>query len=187
SSENVIIRRISATGAGRITLNGTSVSAAQVQALAERYVEITGQFESRVLFDSRSHLGLLESFGDAKLTAAREEYRGVFERHARVSAALAALRESSASRAQELDFLRFQVEELGKAVVLPGERSRVESALKLQQNAQELVLAASTAAQLLSGEDEQRGAYDLAASALAQIETLARLLGDVPVGELDPQ
>jgi DNA repair protein RecN (Recombination protein N) len=174
---NVIVRKISSSGAGRITLNGQAVSATQLQQLAEAQVEITGQFESRVLFDSRSHLGLLESFGDDKLRRLRAEYRAAYDRHSMVQSALSALRESAANRAQEVDFLSFQVEELSKAAVTTGERAQVESQLKLQQNAQELVSAAASAAQLLSGEDEQRGAYDLAAEALKSVERIGELLG----------
>jgi DNA repair protein RecN (Recombination protein N) len=178
TGENTLIRKIATTGAGRISLNGAAVSAAQVQQVAELYIEIAGQFESRVLFDSKSHLGLLESFGDDKLRSLREDYRATYERHSRVQSALSALRESAANRAQEVDFLTFQVDELQKANVRPGERAQVEGQLKLQQNAQELVSAASTAASLLSGEDEQRGAYDVAAEALKNIDRIAATLGD---------
>jgi len=184
--ENTLVRRISTTGAGRIALNGSSVSAAQVQQTAERYIEITGQFESRVLFDSRSHLALLESFGEAKLATVREEYQQTYQRHARVLSALTALRESAANRAQEVDFLSFQVEELKRAAVGSGERAQVDAQLKLQQNAQELVSAATAAAQLLSGEDEARGAYDLAAEALKNVERIAALLGDNDGGGFNP-
>jgi DNA repair protein RecN (Recombination protein N) len=175
AGENVVMRRLSASGS-RITVNGAPATAAQVQALTDGYVEIAGQFESRVLFDSRSHLGLLESFGDNALHTVRTSYSETYTRFAKVSAALQTLRESAANRAQEIDFLTFQVEELSKAAVGTGERASVEAALRLQRNAQELVSAATAAAGLLSGEDEERGAYDLAASALQQVDTLARLL-----------
>jgi DNA repair protein RecN (Recombination protein N) len=178
SGENVVVRRLSSSGAGRITLNGQAISAIQLQEPAIAQLEVTGQFESRVLFDSRSHLGLLESFGDEKLHKLRYDYVVTYQQHNRVQAALNALRESAANRAQEVDFLTFQVEELSKANVQPGERLQVESQLKLQQNAQELVSAASTAARLLSGEDDQRGAYDLAAAALKSIERISAVLGE---------
>ncbi|MDQ3023182.1 MAG: AAA family ATPase [bacterium] len=186
SGDNTIVRKISSTGAGRITLNGTAVSAAQVQQVAERYIEITGQFESRVLFDSRSHLVLLESFGDDKLHKLLEEYRALYGRHAKVHSVLTALRESSANRAQEVDFLMFHVDELGKAAVTSGERAQIGVQLRVQQNALELVDAATNAAELLSGEDEQRGAYDLAAEALKNVERIAATLGDGDGSDFSP-
>jgi DNA repair protein RecN (Recombination protein N) len=187
AGENLLVRRYTASGRGRITLNGEQAAIAQISAAGERLFEITGQFESRVLFNAATHIDLLDAFGDAALDSLLAEYRQEYRRWRELSERLQALRETAGQREQEIEFLMFQVDELSKADVGEGERAATESNLKLLKNAQALIQAADSAARLLDGDDDQPGAFDLAAQAGVQISELARLLEGAEVAELDPE
>lgn len=186
AGDNKLARRLNASGRSRLTLNGESLPVAQAQAAGERLFEITGQFESRVLFNAAAHLKILDAFSDTKLPPLLIEYKAGYSRWRSLAEQLAILRESTGQRAQEIDFLRFQVAELDKAAVQTDERDDVAAQLKVAQNAEELRLAASQAARLLDGDDEHPGAFDLAAQAEAQISELGRLLAGARLGALDP-
>jgi len=182
---NVLERRYSSSGRSRITLNDTKLSVAEIQPAAEAMFDITGQFESRILFNPGSHLMLLDAFADKQLKVVKADYDGLYTAWRDLACRLAALRESTGQRDQEIDFLRFQVDELGKAEVATGERAEVEAGLKIAENAEELVKAAATAAGLLDGDDDAPGAYDLSARAEASIQTIIRLLDGAELGVFD--
>ncbi|MBN2082256.1 AAA family ATPase [bacterium] len=184
---NLLSRRMSENGRSRLKLNGATVQLGPVAAAGERLFEITGQFESRVLFNAAVHLELLDAFGDAKLPGLLADYQREYKRWRELEQLLREARRSSSQREQEIDFLRFSVDELAKAAVAAGERSEVEGRLKLQQNARGLVEAAATAARLLDGDDDATGAYDLAAQAEQQIAELDRLLAGTEVEFCDPE
>jgi DNA repair protein RecN (Recombination protein N) len=183
---NVLARKLSASGRGQLSLNGQHLTLVQAPPVLENWFEITGQFESRILFNTKAHLKLLDAFGDSKLAAQYATYREQYRRLRELQAKLAALRESAANRAQEIDFLNFQVQELTQAAVAAGERRDVEARLRLLQNAGQLILAAEAAAVLLGGGEDQEGAYDLAARAAQQVAELVRLLGGGPSPAGDP-
>ena len=67
---------------------------------------------------------LLDRFAGARVSELLQTYTAVYTEYRETTSRLKLLRESASSREQEADFLRFQVEELGKAGVLPGEVAR---------------------------------------------------------------
>ncbi|MCC7478985.1 AAA family ATPase [bacterium] len=175
---NELYRSFSASGRSRLDLNGSSVKVQDLAALAEQQFEFTGQFESRILFDPKSHLQLVEAFGDATLIRLRDDYSASYQAWAETRRRLATILEASGQLAQELDFLRFQVDELEQAAVRPGELAELSYALKLQRSAQQVLAAAESAARYLSGDEDSRGAYDLVASAEKELGLLTQLLGN---------
>lgn len=178
---NVITRKMASSGRTQLSINGESTAIAQVQPAIEQWFEITGQFESRLLFSVKAHLALLDTFGGPALAAGLAQYRTGYKTLHELEHKLAALCESAANRAQEVDFLSFQVHELEQAAVALGERAEVEGRLRLLQHAGQLITAAEAAAVLLGGEDDAPGAYDLAARAMQHIAEISHILGDAPV------
>jgi len=184
---NSLKRRLSAGGRSQLMLNGETLGVQRVQEDGQRLMEITGQFESQVLFDPRVHLTLLDSFGEAGLAPKLADYRGEYARLREVRALLATLEKSAAERAQEVDFLSYQVHELEAAKVQAGERADVEGRQRVAENAANLISAAGEAGMLLGGSENAPGAYDLAAQAAQRIAEIRSLVGDrgvIDAGEL---
>jgi DNA repair protein RecN (Recombination protein N) len=183
---NTLARRLNASGRTRLTLNGEQASLEIAQAAAAQLFEITGQFESRVLFDTSSHLALLDEFGGIELVLALAEYGARYRELGELAARLSAAQASTAARAQEVDFLTYQIMELDKAAVQAGEAAEVAGSLRLAENAQQLQAAAGLAAELLTGGEDGGSAYDRAAQAQAQIDALCRLLDGASVAGIEP-
>lgn len=179
---NQLRRRYSDNGRSRISLNGSPCSIQGLKDALGPLIEIVGQFESTVLFNPDSHLAIVDAFGDERLAAARSAYGSSFEEYRELSAQLRALRESSSRRAQEIDFLNYQVNELESVAIQPGEMADVEGELRLQENAEGIIASATNAARHLSGDDDHSGAYDELARAEQEISGIVRLLGESETG-----
>jgi DNA repair protein RecN (Recombination protein N) len=179
---NQLRRRYADTGRSRLSLNGNSCSAQELKDALGSLIEIVGQFESTVLFNPDSHLAIVDAFGNEALVSARSAYQAAYDEFRNLSTLLRALRESSSRRAQEIDFLSFQVQELERAAIQPGEKPEVEGELRLQENAEGIIAAASNASRHLSGDDEHSGAYDELARAQQEISGIVRLLGESEAG-----
>ena len=182
AGSNQIRRRYADNGRSRITLNSSACTAQELKDALGSLLEIVGQFESTVLFNPESHLAIVDAFGEQKLATARSEYGASYEQYRELTAQLRALRETSSRRAQEIDFLSYQVRELEQAAVQPAEMAEVEAELRLQENAEAIIAAAVSAARHLSGEDEHSGAYDELARAEQEIGGIVRLLGESETG-----
>jgi DNA repair protein RecN (Recombination protein N) len=177
AGENLIERRYSSNGRSQASVNDVGVRTSELHAACSRMIEVTGQFESATLFNSSTHLGLLDAFGGTTLTETAARYAELYGTYRDLAQRLATLAATERNREQELDYLRFQVAELKQANVTPGERSEVESALRLQQHSGELLRHVSTARQLLSGSEDSQDAYSLAALAQRELRASLGLLG----------
>lgn len=181
---NTLRRTLARSGRTQFSANDVPVPVSRVQPVIEQWIEITGQFESRILFSTKAHLSLLDAFGEAPLAKALSVYRAQYQHWRELEQRLAVMRETAANRAQEIDFLAFQLKELESAKVREGERGEVESRLRILQNAGQLISAAESAAALLAGGEEREGAYDLAAQAAAHVSVIAKLLGGAEGAQL---
>ncbi|MEK6711746.1 MAG: DNA repair protein RecN [Nitrospinota bacterium] len=171
--ELIVRRRVAPAGRGRIYLNGALGTAATLAAVGERLVNIHGQHAHQALLRPPSHLGLLDEFAGldgglgelAEAVRALREAERALERHGK----------GARERAQRADILRFQVEELERARLAPGEYEETEAVLPRLRNAERLGTLARELYEKL---------YEAEGSAFDRLGEVQRGLGRL--AELDP-
>jgi DNA repair protein RecN (Recombination protein N) len=132
-------------------LGGSLSTVGVLGAIAEKLIDISGQHAYHSLADRAVQLGILDALAGAEgqRTAVTQAHRALRE----ASAARAALSLDDRQRAERVDFLRFQLEELEAAQLSPGEDVEVETRHRRLQRAAELIEVANAAEQALQGED----------------------------------
>ena len=206
--ELIVRRKISANGRSRIYLNGALSTAATLSSIADALVNIHGQHAQQTLLKPSAHLGLLDDF--AGLAGERTALGHLAAELREVEAELEAHRTGARERAQRADLLRFQVDELDRAAVSPGELEEIEAELPRLRNAGRLGALGQGIYEMLYGAEgsviEQLGEsirnleqlaeldpsqaplQEMAASAQAEVESLADSVRDYFGGiELDPE
>ena len=121
--ELLIKREVTAQGRSRAFINGELATAGALKDLANRLIELHGQHEHHVLLDPATHLKVLDGFGRLESQAARvavacDTMRGVGEQLARIQRAVA-------DRETRRDLLIFQLSELDRARLQPGEEEQL--------------------------------------------------------------
>jgi DNA repair protein RecN (Recombination protein N) len=144
-------RVIRAEGASRAWINGRPATLAQMQALAERLIEIHGQHEHQALLDRASQLALLDAFGDhaARLqpvAATAMRWREVDARMRELS--------GDHDHSERIAVLTHQVEELDRHALEPSELDVLNELHKRLANAGQLIQGSSALAELLDGDGE---------------------------------
>ncbi|HKP14362.1 MAG TPA: DNA repair protein RecN [Blastocatellia bacterium] len=136
-AQEIIIRReMTANGRNKIFINHQLATQALLRDLRPFLVDIHGQGDQQTLFDPDTHLELLDGF--AGVTAARQEVAAAFKRWAGRRRELDALRRDEAEKFQLIDILRFQIEELERAELSPGEDERLEEERRRLMNVEKL-------------------------------------------------
>lgn len=176
--DELVIRRIIASnGRGRVYVNGALCTTSVLARLTERLLDLAGQHEHQTLADRSVQRTILDGLGvpPADLaTMAR-----AFARLQRASLALRPTALDERSRAERLDFLRYQLRELDAAELRPGEEAALDALQRKLRSAAELRQAAE------EGEDQLYGADEAVAARIAPIaRRLAELCGVDP--ELAP-
>ncbi len=173
--EEIHVRReISSQGRSRAFINGALVTAAALKELSAGLIEIHGQHEHHTLLDPLTHLNVLDTFGElAPLVAAVEDAFGVMHG---VADELAHARRSVGDRDTRLELASFQLTELEKAAIRPGEDETLAATRK--------VLASAERVERLC-EESYASLYDNDGAALAVLGGVWRRVADLAV--MDPQ
>lgn len=197
--ELIVRRELSSSGKNRIFINDRTVTAGLLRSLAPMLVDIHGQGEHDLLFEVSSHLDMLDQFADA--AELREKAAAAFADLADAERRLDQLESDEAAKLQLLDILNFQVDELKRAALSPGEDAELLKEKNRLNNAEKLTTLSGEVSGLLYDDDDSAvTALDKAilridelaefddrfapfqealASARASIEEAARTAGDL--------
>jgi DNA repair protein RecN (Recombination protein N) len=156
--ELIVRREITAQGRSRAFINGALATAAALKDLSNRLVELHGQHEHQQLLDPTQHLALLDTW--AELGAARFTVSTAFEVVRAQREQLDRLRMDDRERAARLELVEFQLGELKKAELQPGEDETL--------TAERTLLRSADTIQRLCGESYAE-LYDNETAALPQL------------------
>lgn len=143
-------------------------------------LNIHGQHDGQQLLDEEQHLLYLDSFGRTEQLLA--EYREKYQAMAALRRQMQALEMDEAEKARRVDTLTYQLQELERAKLRPGEEEELQSRRTLLHNAEKFISAVSGADFCLNGDDGSDGAANLvrqAQGALAPVRGLDPELGEL--------
>jgi DNA repair protein RecN (Recombination protein N) len=118
-NELLIRREITAQGRSRAFINGALATAGALKDLSGRLIELHGQHEHQTLLDPSTHLTVLDSFGG--LGPLLEPTHAAFETLGSAAAAVGHVRRTAADRAARQELAAFQLAELDRSALKPGE------------------------------------------------------------------
>jgi DNA repair protein RecN (Recombination protein N) len=173
----IIAREINAqTGRSVARINGRAVNSATLREIGGRLVDIHGQHEGVSLFNVKTHLDILDRFGN--LMPQRAEVAAIVDKLRQVRQQLDELRRSELRRQDRIEELQYQIEEIEGAALHVGEEDELVRERTLLQNSAKITTGINTAYTLLAegdGTSEARSAIDVLSNAVAAIDDLSRL------------
>ena len=172
-------REIQADGKNVCRINGRLLTVTQLRELGRQLVNIHGQHDGQQLLDETSHLGYLDSFGETG--ALLEDYQAAYEVLSDLRRQMAALEMDEAEKSRRIDSLTFQIGELERAALKPGEEEALLERRALLRSAGKVISAVEQAHLALSGDEDRPGAAALAmeaAQALAGVAEVSDSLGE---------
>jgi DNA repair protein RecN (Recombination protein N) len=144
----VLKRVFTSAGANRQFVNGSPTTLAALATIGEWLVDIHGPHEHQSLLHASKQLTILDAFGG--LQAEREAFGQLVRGRSALETEKATLIVDEKTYAQQLDLLRFQVDEITDARVQPGEDERVEQEHQRASNAAKLLQLSQAALDLLA-------------------------------------
>ena len=156
---NLLLQReIFADGRNTCRASGRPITVAQLRAVGGELLNIHGQHDGAQLLDEEQHGAYLDRFGrtEGELAA----YRAAYEAMADLRGRIRALQMDEAEKARRVDSLRFQIDELERAKLVPGEEEELTARRNLLRNGEKYLSALSGADYCLSGDDEGGGAVN---------------------------
>ena len=170
--ETVISREIHLDGKNICRVNGTLVNVTSLHKLGIQLINIHGQHDSAALFDEENHLAFLDAFADNG--ELRASYGERYEAVAKLRREISALTMDEGEKLRRMENLKYQIAEIEKAELEPGEDDRLEERRKVLQNAEKLSNGMETAVECLYGGEDSDGASGLLAQAEYALARLSR-------------
>ncbi len=157
-------REIQTDGKNVCRVNGRPVTVGQLRALGARLLNIHGQHDGQQLLDEEQHIVYLDSFGRVESLAITyaEKYKNFID----IRRQIGALQMDEAEKARRVDTLQYQIEELRRAKLTPGEEEELTARRGMLRNAEKFLGAVAGADYALNGDDSGGGAL----SALRQAQ-----------------
>ena len=170
--ETVIQREIFLDGKNVCRVNGSLVSVSILHKLGIQLINIHGQHDSASLFDEDNHLAFLDAFADNE--SLRQDYGEKYAAVSKLRREIDALTMDEGEKLRRMETLKYQIAEIEKANLEPGEDETLEERRKLLQNAEKLSNGMDEAVECLYGSDDTDGAAGLLAQAEYALARLAR-------------
>jgi DNA repair protein RecN (Recombination protein N) len=144
----VLKRTFTSAGTNRQFVNGSATTLNVLASMGEWLVDIHGPHDHQSLLHPAKQLAILDAFGG--LETERESFGELVRRRAVLENEKSALVVDEKTYAQQLDLLRFQVQEISSARLQPGEDESVEENFQRASNAAKLLQLSQAALDLLS-------------------------------------
>ncbi|HIS40956.1 MAG TPA: DNA repair protein RecN [Candidatus Aphodovivens avistercoris] len=177
--ELVAVRRVTADGRSRVSLNGRMASVGELASRIAPLVDLCGQHEHQRLMKPAEHLGMLDAWAGAEVAAPRAAYEAVFAAARAAAAELAHVREAGAASSARLEEARFTLRQIDAVDPREGEYDELAAELDRAEHAEALAMAADGAHAALSGDGGALDALGAAASALEGAARFDAALGDL--------
>ena len=123
--ELIIRREISPTGKSRAFINDTPTKLDFLQSLTIDLVDINSQFEITEIQNPKFHLNIIDALANNQNIL--KKYKETFSLFKSKERSLKEIELMESSQAKEMDFIKFQYEELNNAAFVEGELKKLQS------------------------------------------------------------
>jgi len=178
--ELLLQREIYADGKNVCRVGGRPVTVAQLRKIGNSLLNIHGQHDGQQLLDEEQHGAYLDSFG--RVDKELEAYSACYEAMEATRRKLKSLQMDEAEKERRVDSLNFQINELERANLQPGEEETLLQRRNLLRNSEKFMSAVQGAVWSLTGGDEGGGAVSELREASGALSGVKRL--DDQFGEL---
>lgn len=172
----IVSRKLTPDGKNVCRINGMPATVSMLKALGAQLVNIHGQLDNQSLLSPETHC----SFIDKLAGNGRElnEFKELYSLYIKRKNELKSLNTDVNEKNRRLDILNYQIEEIQKADIRPGEKDELTEKLGFLRNAEKVLDLLHTAYAALNGDGEMPGAADIAADAASKLLSAADYSSD---------
>jgi len=171
----IISREFSASGKNICRINGKMATVTMLKIFGERLVDVHGQHDNHSLLRVESHAELLDSFGGDRLQNIKETYQKYLSEYKDIEQKLKRLGGDEGEREKKIDLIKYQVNEIQKAKLTPGEEEALNRERMFLSNAEKIISSLSEAYELLySGNNSDCSTIDNLNNACGHIRNISR-------------
>ena len=123
----------------RVRINGTLVSQELMKSIRMMFVDIHSQHQTYTFLQPQYHINLLDSYAKEVYGNLLEKYKSCYTKYIQLQRELQEIKNSNTATEAQIDFLKFQINEIEEAQVLSAdEDEKLEKELEVLENSEKL-------------------------------------------------
>lgn len=172
----IVSRKLTPDGKNVCRINGMPATVSMLKTLGVQLVNIHGQLDNQSLLSPETHCSFIDKLAgsDRELN----EFKELYSLYIKKENELKSLNTDVNEKNRRLDILNYQIEEIQKADIRPGEKDELTEKLGFLRNAEKVLDLLHTAYAALNGDGEMPGAADVAADAASKLLSAADYSSD---------
>lgn len=152
-SEIIVSREVTPSSV-RSRINGTLVNTDVLRDLRSMLIDIHSQHQTYSYMQPKSHITLLDAYGKSVYGSVLENYKQLYSKYLSLQEQLRAVQNSNELTDSQIDFLKFQINEIEEAqIVSETEDEDLSRELEVLENAEKLKELTGSAYWAIKGED----------------------------------
>ena len=149
-------------------INGETSTVSQMKAAAACLLDIHGQHEHQSLLYPDKQLAILDAYGRERILPAKEKVYQAYKEYSICKNELDSMDMNEEQRNREAAFLEFEIKEIEKASLKPGEDEELERRYRKMNNAKQLVDSLQLVHKL-TGYETTEGAGEIVGEAMKEL------------------
>ncbi len=185
--DSLLVSRTISADRNVCKVNNALTNVTVLRELGAELMSIHGQQDNRELLNSETHIGYIDAMASSE--SLLEEFKDTYSKLTELKSAIRKLSGDKAEKARKIDILTYQIDEIEKAEINPGEWEDLKNRRTELQNYEKIQGGLYGAYEALSGDDSFHGAVELVSGAYRELlsisqyskeaESLSQKLGDL--------
>lgn len=175
--KTLLVSRVISPDKNVCKVNNTLTNVSALREIGAELISIHGQQDNRELLNNETHISYIDSIGD--LTAAVEDYRVIYDELLALKSQIKKLSGNKEEKARRIDILSYQIDELEKAEINPGEWENLKNRRTELQNFEKIQESLSATYDALSGGDSYKGAIEMVSGAFRELSSIGKFSNEI--------
>lgn len=138
SEESVLTREISSEGKNLCRINGEIVTLAQLNEYCRKITDVHGQYAHQSLLNPENHIKLVDAYEKESIISTKKRVAQLFDDFQEAGKRLTTLINETRENRRKKDFMEFELNEINKANLTPGEDKLLEEQLIYLRNKEKI-------------------------------------------------
>jgi DNA repair protein RecN (Recombination protein N) len=171
----IISRETFNTGRSIIKVNGKSIIVSGLKGLSGTLLDIHGQHENQNLLDGSKHIDYLDNFIGDNISEQLGQYSILFRRLNEIKERLFKLQGNEGEREKVVNYLKYQLEEINAAKLLPDEDKELQERYQILTHAEKISGVLNMSYNMLNhGEDLGTPIFDGLGSVIKELRSIEK-------------
>ncbi len=174
--KTLLVSRVISPDKNVCKVNNALTNVTALREIGAELISIHGQQDNRELLNNETHISYIDSMADVNDLS--ESYKSTYNELLNLKAQIKRLSGNKEEKARRIDILSYQIDELEKAEINPGEWEELKNRRTELQNFERIQESLSGAYDALYGGDSYKGAVEMVSGAFRELSSVGKFSTD---------